>query len=160
MHPRPTESQLLKTRRHLPHWELEGATYFITWRCIGGLELEPEDRDIVARNLRHWDGQRYLLLGATVMPDHVHVILKLLPGEQGPVSLSTIVHTAKGYAGQQINKRRGRRGPVWQDERFDRIVRDEAEFIEKLNYVRNNAVARGLVADPDEYPWLLCQSVI
>lgn len=32
----------------------------------------------------------------------------------------------------------GRRGRIWQDEYFDRIVRDEKEFAEKFNYIVGN----------------------
>lgn len=38
-----------------------------------------------------------------------------------------------------------------QDESFDRIVRDENEFLEKWNYIRNNPVKRELVNSPDEW---------
>jgi hypothetical protein len=45
-------------------------------------------------------------------------------------------------------------GSLWQDERFDRIVRDEAEFLEKWQYIRNNPLKNGLAASPEEYTWL------
>ncbi len=36
-------------------------------------------------------------------------------------------------------------------ESFDRIVRDEAEFVEKWRYVRNNPVTRGLCAQAEDW---------
>jgi len=33
------------------------------------------------------------------------------------------------------------------------MVRDEAEFLEKWNYIRNNPVKAGLAAGPEDYPW-------
>jgi REP element-mobilizing transposase RayT len=150
----PSQGTLVKTRRNLPHWELGGSTYFLTFRCAGGVTLEDADRTLVLNNWRHWDEQRYLLHCAVVMPDHVHVLLT--PLRDGPDtwhSLKQIFHTNKGFTAQKINKNHGRRGGVWQDERHDRIVRDEEEFFEKWNYIANNPVEEGLVNDALVYPW-------
>ena len=46
------------------------------------------------------------------------------------------------------------KGSIWQDERFDRIVRDEAEFLEKWQYIMNNPLKKELVQSPEDYPWL------
>ena len=51
-------------------------------------------------------------------------------------------------------KKRGKTGKLWMDERYDRIVRDEAEFLEKWSYIRNNPVKAGLATNPEDYPWL------
>jgi putative transposase len=51
------------------------------------------------------------------------------------------------------NKERGQ-GVVWQDERFDRIVRDEKEFNEKWEYIKTNPVKNGLSQKPADYLWL------
>jgi hypothetical protein len=40
------------------------------------------------------------------------------------------------------------------DESFDHIIRHEAELEEKIEYIRQNAVKRGLVIRPDDYKWL------
>ena len=36
---------------------------------------------------------------------------------------------------------------------YDRNVRDELEFIEKLQYIHRNPVRRGLVNEPAEWKW-------
>ena len=155
MSDQPPESALTKSRRHLPHWELVGSTYFVTWRCVRGFVLDPADRDLVIANLEHWDGTRYLLFAATVMPDHVHVLLKPLAGPAGTHRLRDIVRTAKAYSARRVNERRHRRGSVWQDERRDRIIRGQREFVATWNYIRQNAVDRGLVCGAHEYRWLV-----
>jgi len=64
----------------------------------------------------------------------------------------------KGVTARELNRRQGRKGSVWQDESFDRIVRDEAEFLEKLNYMFLNPVKAGLTDDPETYEgWYLNQ---
>jgi hypothetical protein len=43
--------------------------------------------------------------------------------------------------------------PFWQEESYDRWVRDEREFQRIRAYVEENPVRAGLVAGPEEYPW-------
>jgi putative transposase len=68
--------------------------------------------------------------------------------------LETILHTNKGFTAQLINHQLGRRGSVWQDERYDRIIRDDDEFWEKWNYITENPQRQGLVQEPLNYKWL------
>jgi putative transposase len=43
--------------------------------------------------------------------------------------------------------------PFWQDESYDRLVRDQVEFGRLQNYVEHNPVCAGLAAPPEEFPW-------
>ena len=86
------------------------------------------------------------------MPDHAHLLLTPLPRETDRWwSLSSILHSLKSYTAKQINAALGRNGPVWLQESFDRIMRDEAELMEKWQYIRNNPVKRALCAVPEEW---------
>ncbi|MBM4273016.1 MAG: hypothetical protein FJ134_00920 [Deltaproteobacteria bacterium] len=92
---------------------------------------------------------------AVVMPDHVHVLAQPLKQEEGGVfDLGEILHSIKSFTSHKIQKQRGQKGSVWQDERYDRIVRDEVEFGGKWEYIRHNPVKKELAPDPKEYPWL------
>jgi REP element-mobilizing transposase RayT len=136
----PVQQALFITERNLPHWQLGGSTYLITFRTKG-IELAPEARAIVLDACRYFDGNRYRLWAAVVMPDHVHLLLQPAAIEKGRWhSLSAILHSIKSFTAKKINTLMGRKGSVWQDESFDRIVRDENEFLEKWNYIRNNPV--------------------
>jgi hypothetical protein len=66
-------------------------------------------------------------------------------------SLSRILKGIKGVTARQINGKRGVRGRLWQDESFDRIVRDQAELQEKLEYMLKNPVKAGVTVDPWQY---------
>jgi hypothetical protein len=50
-------------------------------------------------------------------------------------------------------------GTVWQDERYDRIIRNDQEFQNTWEYIRQNPVKSGLSATPEEYPlfWQLSE---
>ncbi|MGQ0591687.1 MAG: REP-associated tyrosine transposase, partial [Gammaproteobacteria bacterium] len=150
----PVQKDLFITRRNLPHWQMGGSTYFVTFRTKG-VELPAPARKMVLDACRHFAGQRYTLWSAVVMPDHVHLLLQ--PSEVAPGSwwsLSRILHSIKSFTANQINQLLQRTGPVWQDETFDRIVRDEAEFLEKWNYIRNNPVKKGFSAAPEDWDGL------
>jgi hypothetical protein len=55
-----------------------------------------------------------------------------------------------------INQRRNASGSIWQDESWDRIVRDAAEFDEKLQYMADNPVKAGLVKEIQQYVGWFC----
>jgi len=144
-----------KTRRHLPHWEKEGACYFLTYRVREGIGLSDRAKDIVLENWKRWSGERYDLWQVVVMSNHVHVLLSPLPKEGDSFwTLSEILHTAKSYTANEINKTIGRSGALWQEERFDHIVRNPVSFEEKWHYIRQNACKAGMANQPEEYPWL------
>ena len=89
------------------------------------------------------------------MPDHIHLMLKPVVSESNAeFSLSKGLQGIKGFSAREINKTRGTKGTLWQDESFDRIVRDYDECLEKWNYLRNNPVKTGLCQVPEEYPFL------
>jgi REP element-mobilizing transposase RayT len=143
------------TRRNLPHWQEPGRVYFITWRCKDGGFLSPEERQITLEALQHWNRKKWTLYAAVVLPDHVHVLAQpLLRDDEGAFDLGEILHSIKRFSARKINQARGNQGSLWQDERYDRIVRDEAEFLEKWQYIRNNPVKMGLASTSEDYPWL------
>lgn len=144
----PQPPELHKSRRRLPHWTLEGSTYFITFRLAHG-ELSRDERSIILDHVRSGHGLHYTLLAATIMPDHVHLLLRPKPG----VELPCIMKGIKGVTARLINASRHTTGSIWQAESFDRIVRNQAELDEKLQYMLNNPAKRNLVSDPWDYPW-------
>jgi len=82
---------------------------------------------------------------AVIMPDHVHLLLLPLRDEKGwPYSLPTILKLLKGCSARTVNKLSGADGPVWQEESLDHVLRSQESFEEKLEYVRQNPVRRGL----------------
>jgi REP element-mobilizing transposase RayT len=142
------------TRRNLPHWQEQGRVYFLTWRCKQGRTLNPEDRTIVMEALRHWDDSKWKIYTAVVLKDHVHVLARTLSKcEEGVFDLGEILHSVKSFSSQKINRLGGYSGVLWQDERYDRIVREEREFLETWEYIRDNPSKEGWDLEPEEYPW-------
>jgi len=147
--PPPIAGNFSSYRRRLPHFRLEGATYLVNWRVHPSLpELPERARSIVLQSLLHFNTKRYDLLGCVVMDDHVHLLLT--PFEGWP--LEKLVQNWKSFSAHRINKALDRSGPVWLEEYYDRIMRDDAEFREKLEYVYKNPMERW--PERKEYPYL------
>jgi REP element-mobilizing transposase RayT len=133
---------------------LPGSTYFITFRLKSGI-ISDDERKIVLDTIKHFHKIRYWVTATVVMPDHIHLMLKPVVLESNTeFSLSKILQGIKGFSAREINKSRGAKGALWQDESFDRIVRDYEECLEKWNYIRNNPVKTGLCQSCEEYPFL------
>jgi REP element-mobilizing transposase RayT len=93
--------------------------------------------------------------GAVVMPDHVHMIFTQLKDLSGNIfGLAEIMNGIKGASSHSVNKALGRRGPVWMYESFDRILRTDESLHQKVEYLCQNPVRKGLVACEYDYPWL------
>lgn len=138
-------------RRALPHWRIDGATYFVTWRLARNRPLlTASEREDVCTALRFFDGVRYRLSAFVVMDDHVHVIVQ----PAADVPLERIIHSWKSYSAACLQSG-PRQGPVWQREYLDRIVRDDADLLARIEYVLGNPGARW--AGVAQYPWMWCR---
>jgi REP element-mobilizing transposase RayT len=136
-----------------------GATYFVTFRVRQGV-LAAKERKLVLDACLQWNAKKWQVYAVTVMPDHVHVLAKPLEKEPAKwFSLAEILHSVKRHSAREIGKQRGKGGRLWNPESFDRIVRDEAEFREKLGYIANNAVKRGLADEPEGYAYFWWEGV-
>lgn len=153
--------ELYIKKRCLPHWELAGSVYFVTFKNWEKLELTKEARETVLNSCLFFDASqnknqiRYRTFALVIMPDHVHWLMQsLLKSEDEYWSLSSIVHSIKSYSSKQIPKVMKHIGIVWQDERYDRIMRNHQEFVNTWNYIRENPVKSNLVETPEDYPFL------
>ena len=90
----------------------------------------------------------YTLHAYVVMPNHVHVLL------DPKVPLRRITGGIKGVSAREANAILGRTGrPFWQDESFDRWIRDGAKFERARAYIEGNPVKAGLAARPEGWRW-------
>ncbi|MGY6555494.1 MAG: HsdR family type I site-specific deoxyribonuclease [Wenzhouxiangella sp.] len=97
---------------------------------------DPANSRIVADALRHFDRDRYEIASFVVMPNHVHVLFRPLAGHAIP----EILKSWKGFTARKINKRMGKNGALWQEEYWDRLVRNEGQFFKIAEYIRDNPV--------------------
>jgi REP element-mobilizing transposase RayT len=157
-------------RRNLPHWTTSEGTYFVTFRLKDALPVdvarrlavrrrrhltadrlldrgwgssllnEPRLADVVESAVRHFNGERYKLHCYSVMPNHVHVVLRTLHG----VDLQAVLKSWKGFSSRTINRLTGRSGALWQDETYDTLLHDANDLRRAVDYVARNPYRAGL----------------
>ncbi len=110
---------------------------------------DPRIAQIVVDALRHFDGERYVLVAYCIMPNHVHVIVDLAEGW----SLSDIMHSWRSFSANKANRILNRTGQFWMEEYFDRYIRDEKHFANALEYLLMNPVKAGLATEVGQWPW-------
>ena len=138
----------LTWRRHLPHYQLSAGYYFITFATHKRLQLQPPEKDCVFNAVCFLDGKKYELYAAVVLNDHVHMVINPLE------TLPKIMHSIKSFTAHEINKMSNRKGKVWQNESYDRVIRNEDELLEKLNYIANNPIKANMASQYEVYKWL------
>lgn len=121
--------------------------------------------EIVQNAFLHFADERYRLYAFVVMPSHHHwvflpdekwaseLVAKQINKERHKTPREMISHSIQSYTATQCNRVRGSTGSFWQTEAFDHFARDQAELMRIINYIEQNPVAAGLVANPEDYPW-------
>jgi putative transposase len=94
----------------------------------------PELGQIVAKSLKHFDGDRYDLTDFVVMPNHVHLLAAFRDAEQ----MLEQCESWKHYTATQINRRLSRKGRFWQQDGFDHLVRSLEQFEYLRTYIADN----------------------
>ena len=113
---------------------------------IGNCVLrDPANALVMIETLHYFDGQRYELASYVVMPNHVHLLVR--PLNEDEHSLENIVQSWKQFTAKHINRRLDKSGSVWQEESFDRIVRDAEHLYRCIQYIEANPSKAGLTAD-------------
>ena len=142
-------------RRQLPHLQCDDKPHFVTFCTCKRWILPREIRQLVLDSCLHDNGVRFDLKVAVVMPDHVHLIFTPLIdlNAREVWSLAQIMDAIKGASAHRINKVLRRKGPVWQAESFDHVLRSSESLDAKVEYLLENPVRLGLAKAWSEYPW-------
>ncbi len=105
----------------------------------------PAVAAVVASAIRHLDGTFYDLIAWAVMPNHVHLVVRLRSGHE----LCAAMHSLKSYTAKAANRILGRSGTFWQREYHDRLLRAN-EYDGAIAYVLANPRRAGLT----NWPWV------
>lgn len=106
-------------------------------RGFGACYLKDERiANVVQNAFLFFDGERYRLSAWVVMPNHVHLLLTPLPNH----TLAKIMQSLKSFTASKANKILNRAGHFWQQESFDRFVRDADHFAKVISYIESNPV--------------------
>ena len=144
-----------------------GYLHFITSSCyhrrpiLGTAQRRSLFLEVLEQVRRRY---RFVVVGYVVMPEHFHLLIS----EPQKGTPSTVMQVLKQRFARRILKRlRARADPaqgqlwdqvlaeghVWQRRFYDFVVWSHAKRLEKLRYIHRNPVKRGLVLQPEQWPW-------
>jgi REP element-mobilizing transposase RayT len=158
--------------------------HVITRTALDGLPFGPIEKDRFVSILKRFSRIYFTeILGYSVMDNHVHILVKMLPernftddeikarytlnygsdavfpdGRIGHfrakwANLSEFIREVKQTFSRYYNKAKGRRGTLW-GERFKSVIVEKGEtLINCLAYIDLNAVRAGIVKRPEDYRW-------
>lgn len=139
-------------RKPLPHhppvqrWN-EPVVLFVTL-CVSEDSFTLTSPAIQAALVQSWHEATHWRVGTyIIMPDHVHLFC--IPAVPDPAS---VVMWNKFWKGR-LRRILGLNRSVWQQECWDTQMRSREHYTEKLSYVRNNPVRRGLVRNAEDWPY-------
>ncbi len=107
--------------------------------------------DVVAQKVHEL---RFELFAYVIMPDHVHVLLRVPKN----VSLQKVMNHINGASARKMNQLRESTGQkFWQGGFVDVRVRGLVDFAVKVNYIHNNPVKAELVQQAEQYQFSSAQ---
>ena len=144
-----------------------GAMHFMTWSCCNRQPLlgAPENRDLLLKVLEQMRNRyRFDVVGFVVMPEHVHLLIS--EPLMGNVSRA-ICAVKLGFTRRvlSLNPHFWQHRPevghpehpearhFWMKRYYDFNVYSEPKIAEKLHYMHQNPVVRGLVERPEQWEW-------
>jgi putative transposase len=157
-------NEFIKKSRNLPHIQNPGSYYFITYNSYNHFVFTETHKEIISENLKYFDSKYYNLYSFVIMPDHIHLIIQPLENTENEFySISKIMHSLKSYTSKKIinsldDKHKSTK--IYQSEYYDRIIRNENDLFEKLNYIVNNPVKAGLSDNGINYKWFYLKEFV
>lgn len=143
----------------------QGHLHYITCSCYHRWPLlhTARSRDCFVRVLAEVrERYHFKLVGYVVMPEHFHLLIS----EPAIGTPSTVMQVLKQVTVRRMRRRRFRNPAqlplfqdahglprFWQRRFYDFNVWSEKKKREKLHYMHNNPVKRGLVTHPKLWPW-------
>lgn len=132
----------------IPPWVESGALFFVTMCSLPRGENQlcrPEKAQGLLDSVRFYhEHERWFARLFLLMPDHVHALLAIPAGEH----MDEVVRNWKRYTARQFSIH-------WERSFFDHRLRNHEQWELKAEYIRENPVRKGLVADANQWSHLL-----
>jgi putative transposase len=142
---------------------LPGGSFFFTLVTEQRRPLlaSPESVEVLRNAMRTVRNTRPFDVAAmAVLPDHLHCILTLPPGDHdfatrwrliktwftkhADPSLRTVPDPSRAKRGEQT---------IWQHRYWEHALRDDEDFIRHVEYIHYNPVKHGLAKSPADWPY-------
>jgi REP element-mobilizing transposase RayT len=140
------------------HLNIEYYPSFITTLAYDRFPIFEDNR--VAEILRkaiYFNREKgfYDLVAFVIMPEHLHMIL--IP--KNHKNVSQIMHSLKSFSSKEINATVRKTGPIWQKGFRDFTIGSQKVLMQKINYIHENPVRRGIVDKPEDYLYSTADNV-
>ena len=125
--------------------------YFVTFCTHNRQKIlaDPSVHEAFVRFARSGEKRGIAFGRYVIMPDHVHVFLRL---ESHSNRLGTTIRTLKAALSGAL-RGLGFVQAHWQPGFFDHVIRHSESYAEKWSYVSKNPVRAGLTADAKSWPY-------
>lgn len=139
-----------------------GYSYFITMVTQERKPLLIENIELL-RNAFRLSKQRhiYKIDAIVILPDHLHMIITPENANEYPKIISHIKRSfvygldndIKNEAKTRLSSAKYRRGNsgIWQERYYEHTIRDEKDWLEKLEYIKTNPVKHHLVENINQW---------
>ena len=92
------------------------------------------------------------------MSNHVHLVVRHLEEAYDvEYPVTGFMKSIKSFTGKKCNKLLKRTSKFWQNESFDRLIRDDDELEKVILYTLNNPVKAKLVNNWRDWPYTYCK---
>ena len=152
------------------HLENENQIHFLTFTTIEWIDIftKLEYFELLSKSVNYCQANLGLkVYGYVFMTNHLHFLWQAKEGKK----LSDIVRSYKRFTTEKIKplvkrdsrkyinglirtsfyKRTRNKFQVWQDYNYPELTETEKFFQQKLNYIHNNPVEKGYVANPEDW---------
>ena len=123
--------------------------------------LDEAERVALLRALIRPDGSRWDLIVACVLPEATEMMFVVREkAAGGAYELSKILEKEKSRVGKQIQKKTNEKYSPFYAESYDRIIRDQQEFDDRMLTILKSPVEAELVEQASDYQALyVCETV-
>ena len=152
-----------------------GGLHFITCSCYNRAPLlnPPDRRDLLLAAIEQMRNHyQFAVVGYVIMPEHFHLLISEPLIENQSTAMQAIKLSFARKLQAQKNPAYSRRVPhfsrplrevgtwtlnppnhIWMRRFYDFNVWSQHKESEKIHYMHQNAVTRGLVKKPEDWPW-------
>lgn len=147
---------------------VDGEIYFITTRTFDKYPVFENIKfcQILLNNICYYRKKlKFKLLAYCILPDHLHLLIR----PRRRFNISQIMQLIKyrttsdirkfeishcsGEPGSPLHNGNEICGTIWQKSFYDRIIRNDRQLQNTINYINCNAVHHELVDDPVKWPY-------
>ncbi|MFK8057642.1 MAG: transposase [Saprospiraceae bacterium] len=107
-------------------------------------------RQILIESLAFRDGMEYEIIAYSLMPNHIHLVVRHLSSN---IHMGELIWRIRKFTGRKSNEVLGLTGnEYWERESYDHIIQTQSELKQQVKYTLMNPVVCGLAKRWQDWP--------